>query len=458
MIAGYRKSLAVVAVALFFTNVSNYTQQFGVIPLAWIGLFAGLCVPVAVHGLFTGRVPIRPLAWWGSGYLLVSVLWFYRSPQDAFAYEEVQLRVLSVIFLVLSLIVFSDASAQRVGRVAIAAATMLAVGFNLYELFNPQTFSDIVGRAAGLYGNSNQSAAALVLGLILGYAVVPGWLRGTFVAATAIGIIPTFSRSGILAWLLVVAFFTLRAGFGVAQMRRVVVLAALVVGLLVSPVWGDIERELYERGTLNLNVLDRLAFFGGGEASDASTSERKAVATKAWSMVGEEPFRGHGTGASVRIDGFEVGTHNVYLAMMVDHGFLAGIAVIPLLLLATMWGATRRTLALTIPFAAFIAMWSLFSHNVLEERYILLSIGLTASVVAVAARSAAAEAGSWERECPSEPSAARSEDGTTLIAGDGRRPPHPRPLSPRRGEIDGRRPLSPRVGETDAGTLAPGRT
>lgn len=383
MIAGYREVLAVVAVAVFFTNVSNYTERFGVIPLAWIGLYAGMCVPVVIHGLFTSRVPIRPLVWWGGGYLLISLVWFYRSPQDAFAYEEVQMRVLAVVFLVLSLIVFGDASAQRAGRVAIAFATMLAVGLNLYELLNPQTFSTVVGRAAGLYGNANQSAAALVLGLILGYAVVPGWLRTPFVAATAIGILPTFSRSGILAWLLVVAFFTLRAGLSLAQLRRVVALAALVVGILVSPLWGNIEQELYERGTLNLNVLERLAFFGGGEATDASTDERKAIAGKAWELVGEEPFRGHGTGAALRIEGFEVGTHNMYLAMMVDHGFLVGIAVIPLLLLATMWGANRRTLDLTIPFAAFIAMWCLFSHNVLEERYILLAMGLTASVVAL---------------------------------------------------------------------------
>jgi len=429
VIAGYRTLLAVVAVALFFTNVSNYTERFGVIPLAWIGLYAGLCVPVVVHGLFTSRVPIRPLVWWGGGFLLISLLSFYRSPQDAFAYEEVQLRVLSVIFLVLSLVVFGDAAAQRAGRVAVAAATMLAVGLNLYELFNPQTFSTVVGRAAGLYGNSNQSAAALVLGLILGYGVVPGWARAPFVMATAAGIVPTFSRSGILAWLLVVAFFMLRAGISLAQLRRVLAVAALVVGLLVSPLWGNIERELYERGTLNLNVLDRLAFFGSGEATDASTTERTAVATQAWALVGEDPLLGHGTGAALRIEGFEVGTHNMYLAMMVDHGFLVGIAVIPLLLLATLWGATRRTMDLTIPFAAFIAMWSLFSHNVLEERYILLAVGLTASVVAVAARSASAVAGREER-------GARDEDDGPLALGNGRRPPHLQPLSPRRGELD----------------------
>jgi len=383
MIGSYRTLLAVIAVALFFTNLSSYTEQFGVIPLAWIGLYAGMCVPVVLHGLFTSQVPIRPLVWWGGSYVLVSLLWFYRSPQDAFAYDEVRLRVLSMIFLVLSLVVFGDAAAQRAGRVAIALATMLAVGLNVYELFNSQTFSTVVGRSAGLFGDSNQSAAALVLGLILAYAVVPGWARMPFVAATAVGIIPTFSRSGILAWLLVVAFIMLRAGLGVAQLRRVAAVTALVVGLLVSPLWGNIEQELVERRTLNMNVLGRLAFFSGGSARDGSANERKAVAAKAWEMVGEEPLRGHGTAAALRLDGFEVGTHNMYLAMMVDHGFLIGIAMIPLFLLATMWRANRRSLDLTMPFAGFITMWSSFSHNVLEERYILLSVGLTASVVAV---------------------------------------------------------------------------
>lgn len=386
MIAGYRRVLAVLAVAIFSTNVSNYTERYGLIPLVWIAVFAGLCVPLVLNGLFRGTIPLRPLVWWGALYVLVSLLWFYRSPQDAFAYGEVRLRVLSVLFIVLSLIAFSDATAQRTGRAAVAWATMLGVGLNVYELFNPGTFSTVVGRSAGLFGDSNQSAAALVLGLILAYGVVPGRLRLPFVALTAVGVFTTFSRAGILGWLLVVAFLMLRAGVSVAQIRRVVALSAIVAVLLVSPLFGTVERELTQRGTLNADVLNRINFLEGNGSADSSTTERNAVAAKAWALVGEEPVGGHGTGASLRIPGFAVGTHNTYLALMVDHGFVVGILLIPLLLLATLWGATGRTAELAIPLGGFIALWSAFSHTVLEDRYLLLAVGLTASVVALERR------------------------------------------------------------------------
>ena len=378
----YRTLLPVLAVGIFFTNLSNYTERFGLIGLVWIAIYVGLCIPVVVQGVSAGSVSLPPLVWWAGLYVLMSVLWFYRSPQDAFAYDELRLRVLSALFLAVSLIAFADASAQRAGRIAIAVATIVAVALNLYELFNPQTFSTVVGRAAGLYGDSNQSAAALVLGLILGYGIVPAWARVPFVMATAVGIIPTFSRSGILAWLLVVAFFMLRAGLGVAQLRRVALLTVVVVGTLVSPLWGSVEQALYKRGALNADVLNRINFFSGKASSDASAVERNAVAAKAWELVGEAPLRGHGTGAALRIDGFEVGTHNMYLALMVDHGFAVGIAIIPLLLLATLWGAGRHTVGLTIPLAGFIALLCLFSHTVLEDRYVLVTISLMASAVA----------------------------------------------------------------------------
>jgi len=382
-IAGHRRLLAVLAVAIFFTNLSNYTERFGLIGLVWIAVYAGLCVPVIVHGLVAGSVSLRPLVWWSGLYVMVSVLWFYRSPQDAFAYDELRLRVLSAMFLVLSLIAFADGAAQRVGQIAIAAATVIGVGVNVYELFHPQTFSTVVGRSAGLHGDSNQSAGALVLGLILGHGVVPGWARIPFVMATAVGIIPTFSRSGILAWLLVVAFFMLRTRLSMARLRRVGLLAMVVVGVLVSPLWSNLERDLYERGALNADVLNRISFFSGGAKRDASAVERDAVAAKAWDLVGEQPLLGHGTGAALRLPGFEVGTHNMYLSMMVDHGLLLGLAVLPLMLLATLWGANRRTIDLTVPLGAFVAMWCFFSHTVLEDRYVLLTVGLMASVVAL---------------------------------------------------------------------------
>jgi ABC-type amino acid transport system permease subunit len=67
--------------------------------------------------------------------------------------------------------------------------------------------------------------------------------------------------------------------------------------------------------------------------------------------------------------------------MMVDHGIL-GLFVLPLLILAALWGLRPAQYDLALPFAMFLSMWGFFSHNVLEERYILVAVALVGSIVA----------------------------------------------------------------------------
>jgi O-antigen ligase len=242
------------------------------------------------------------------------------------------------------------------------------------------TFSKIPGRSSGLFENSNQSGAALMLGMILSYAVVPPRLRIPFIVVTGVGILTTFTRSAMLGWIIVVLFLAARNRIDVPALRRALVVALVVVGFVFSPYWGHLQATLEERGSLNLSVIQRLAFFSTGLAGDESASDRKRVAVTAWRMFEARPLAGYGTGASRNIPGFEISTHNVYLANMVDHG-IVGLFLLPSLLLATLWGANRRTFEVVGPFVLFMAMWGLFSHNVLEERYILFAVALVASLV-----------------------------------------------------------------------------
>jgi hypothetical protein len=67
--------------------------------------------------------------------------------------------------------------------------------------------------------------------------------------------------------------------------------------------------------------------------------------------------------------------------MLVDHGVI-GFFIIPFLLLSVLWGLNRKTIDLAAPWLIFMIMWGMFSHNVLEERYILLAVALMASMIA----------------------------------------------------------------------------
>lgn len=378
----YRTAVVFVSVMVFFTNFADYSHRFGLIALHWIILLCGVASPLAISGLRELRMRIPPLIIWAAGYLLVTIFWYFPSIQTGESFQDLQTRFLAMIVLGMMLFMLAQPREQHTARVAVALSVLLAVALNVYELFNPLTFSNIPGRSMGLYSNVNQSGAALMLGMIVAYGIVPSRLRMPFVALTAIGIITTFSRAAILGWILVVLYLALRSGLGVTQLRRIFILCIVVFGFLVSPLWGDMQRSLEERGTLTLDVVQRLNFItGNARTTDASTQERTTIARFAWRLFSEKPLTGFGTGQHRQLEGFAVSTHNVYLAQMVDHGIL-GLFVLPLMIVAALWGLRREDVDLALPFAMFLSLWGFFNHNVLEERYILVAVALIGAIVA----------------------------------------------------------------------------
>jgi O-antigen ligase len=400
----YRTICVVLTVAIFFSNFANYSERWGFIPLYWVEVLVALTAPLLAGSVFGQRLPIRPLMVWCAGFLLISIAWYFPSTQDAVAYQQVQTRILSVIFVFLVLFLLSRPAEQHLARVVVAFTVLLGVALNVYEVFHPLTFSKIPGRSSGLFENSNQSGCALVLGLILSYGVVPSRLRIPFVALAGIGIVTTFTRSAILGWMVVVCYFAVRSKLRVRQLRGLLVFGLVVGGFVFSPYWGELQHNLEARGVLDLSNLQRLAFFSHGTATDQSADDRRTIAELGWRYFEEKPLTGHGTGAFRNVPGSEQGTHNIYIAMMVDHGII-GLFIVPTLILAVVWGVNRTTLDIAGPFALFLMMWGFFSHNVLEERYILLAATLVACQVtsararrmATAPDRASVPAGAWAR-------------------------------------------------------------
>ena len=379
--SAYRKFLVIFAVGIFFTNIADFSIKYGLIPLVWIGLFAVVSAPAIMKGLTNSRIPIQPIIYWSAFYVAISILWYYHSPQDEFAFQEVQTRIVSVIFLVLALIVFNGTDMQRLAQKWIAGAVLLATALNIYELFNPMTFSTIPGRSSGLYNNVNQSGAALVLGLILSYHVIPDRFKMAFVGITCARRYPDLLPfghdrldDGRRLFLRASRFprpDPAARGPG-SRLRRRARLAALGrhPALARTARRSDPER-----------VRADPVFHRWQDVATTHRTNARPSPTRAWELFGERPVIGWGTGASRRIEGFDVGTHNIYLAMLVDHGVI-GFFIIPFLLLSVLWGLNRKTIDLAAPWLIFMIMWGMFSHNVLEERYILLAVALMASMVA----------------------------------------------------------------------------
>ena len=374
-----RSWVAVLAVIVLFTNLTYFipTLVSFVIPSLWIvGFVGGLLFIMARE-----RVRLHPVIWWSFGYLLLTVLWYSPlSPADNSS-AEIQRRILSVTVLGTMVLVFAERRTLRTTRYAVAAAIVFSSLINLFEVFQIGVFSTVYGRSAGLYGNSNQSGAALVLGLIIAQDVVsPRW-RGWLWLCTGAGVLTTFSRAAMVGFLGVLILTSLREGRRIRGTATFVIVCFAAIGFVMSPMWSSLQSTMEANNIGGHDAFGRLEAMLGGE-EDESITLREEVASLAWHSFLDHPVLGTGTGSAVSSPFDTLGPHNQYLALAVDHGIL-GLLAYPTLILMTVVGGGRNARLITIPFAFFALLWGFFSHNILEEPYFLVSFAIVAAVVGV---------------------------------------------------------------------------
>lgn len=370
----YPRVLAVAAALIFFTNLCLYIYSAEIVhfpPLYWIiglGLAASPLILSRHYLQILGR---SFLARWCYGYMLISGVWLIFQPSTSEkVLQELDTRLLSVLFMLILLCIFSRDDVQFWARGAVLGGVLLAVGFNVFELFSPMAFSEVMGRSAGLYINPNQSAAALILGMIMTVGLLPHRYRMLFVVIVGLGVFLTFSRSAMIGWVLTAAVFIKT---GQLNLRRSLLVGCAMLAIAFAATiwqWDKIQYRLEDLGVLNKNVLARIDWFNSPDASDMSTTERKEVAEFGWEMFSGSPVIGNGLGASVNW-AREKSSHNEYLNMMVDHGII-GVFFLPLLVLAIQWRARGEARQIGFSLALFVLYFGFFSHNILTERYMLM--------------------------------------------------------------------------------------
>ena len=380
----YRNLLAILAVAVFCTGWPNYQSEvypgFGQ-PKHWILGLSLLSLPL---WLFKPRFKQDflkvPLVAWCFGFAFVTMLWFLGSSQSEVAWREVRGRLSDILLMLSCLMIFASPGAVRSARWALVFAVLFGTALNIYEFFVPMTFSLVHGRSAGLFVNSNLSGEALVLGMILSVTVLPSFWRGPFLLLTGIGIFVTFSRAGIVAWLIAVSgllFFT--KGVRAKDVVWTVLLSLLVAGIVLLPKLDSILKTMDQTGVINKNTEERLAWLTNPSGvSDDSSWSRKQVAQQAWNKFADHPWIGGGTGTTY--ESFEISPHNQYLSYMVDHGVL-GATIVPLLLLTLLWGASGETRRVGLVFGATILWLSFFTHMMLSVEHSLVLFALLAAMV-----------------------------------------------------------------------------
>jgi hypothetical protein len=224
--------------------------------------------------------------------------------------------------------------------------------------------------------NANQAGAALVAGFALSVGVVaPRW-RSAYLVLVAIGVALTFSRAAILGLVLVTILLALR---GRSLSFRQLTTALIVIAGVSWITWLLVSTELQDRFHINRDMaLDRLFWIlDPSNRSDFSEWERIMLVERGWTQFLAHPFLGNGLG-STELWEVPSSTHNEYVALASDFGVL-GLFVLPAFVLAAL-GTRRVALTDAVVTGLFLLFWGFFSHNVLSELYLLLSISLIAAL------------------------------------------------------------------------------
>ena len=236
------------------------------------------------------------------------------------------------------------------------------MAMNFGDLFfeNPLNRAEGTGRVAGLYGDANNSAAALGTLLLLSLDFSKQSVRDlALLGLSLLAIVATQSRSGILFGGLIFLVYlvvprgtgtfsgTGRLGLGFSA------LLALSLGAVVGFQLADLDFDQIWR-------IRQLIFLDFEDTSTAGRLERTVYTTEKFL---EYFWTGRGLGASRFYGLFP---HNAFLEIGLEYG-IGGVLVFIGLILYTVIKAFRLGIRQNIGIAVIafqIAYYSMFSHNV----------------------------------------------------------------------------------------------
>jgi len=362
---------------LFLLNLDQfaYSAGLGPAPKYWSMAAFLITLLLFVPGFRPEQLLRKPVAWWALGYLLISVLWLGLADHVESAIAGLTKVITTCLFVGSALLAYPSVKAfSRSWAAMLWAALLLATFSIMQEYFNPTAYlfaeagQGIPGRAAGLYLNPNTAAQTLVM--ILACLMAHGSARANAIALliSMVGIFLTFSRGGMVAWLVLAVAAAVRGRLHRGLLLAVLGCAAIV--LLAGPQVLD-ELSVWVAPE-NRNSLNRLAWLlGQGDLGDSLSDERAFVAAFAWEQYLEAPVAGHGLGY-MWVWSSDTGAHNQSLRFMVEYGVL-GALIFPLFLLASMRSAAPGADRYWQWLVAGVAMLlSLFSHNLIEQAVFLM--------------------------------------------------------------------------------------
>lgn len=383
----YVSALTLCILGVAYLDLANYysivTDQAFLPKYAYFALGAGL-VPLVVARirLFLDYLN-HPLTWL---ILLLSLLnllnmLVYASNGNDAAFALTWTRIQYLVLAIMLGFAVVQARPLLIGTIVIAL-TIILTGLQVTDflipgmLVPPGTEGVVLGRAGSTLINANKAAESLILLALLSLPFLSSSWRIWLMLFIFSGILLSFSRAGLVMWLLVIIMglwvkvFPRRACWILLAFLSILVSAAVhLMGFLLSNADASGQDNLYTR----------LMFFSTLDVSDYSANERIAVSLYALDAFLDQPILGNGSGFTHLWDVADAAPHNQHLLMLAEYGLIGYLMFAGMLVLIFRGRGFFRTINLPqMIYPTFVAViaFSLFTHNMLDNLYWLLTFVL----------------------------------------------------------------------------------
>jgi O-antigen ligase len=261
----------------------------------------------------------------------------------------------------------------KVASTTIALTALVSTAINVFDFLVP-TFSEVLGRAAGFYGDPNISGNWIAMAMIVGLAAVPRRLRFAFMTICGVGVLVTFSRGAWLIWGIAFAFAYQQGHVGLRRRSKFNLRLNWIVGLVLgggflvlvfSGALGEVIGKSSLSAYLTDNTLSRLGISTGVLSGD-SFEVRETLIFRSLNEATTAPVFGHGFGyTSPWIER----PHNMYLLFLVEGGIIGAAIYVALMLMMWRFGDEQGSIV-----ALQFAVYSLFTHNNFEQPAMMIFI------------------------------------------------------------------------------------
>ncbi|MDB5763093.1 MAG: O-antigen ligase like rane protein [Herminiimonas sp.] len=379
-------ALSVVAIlGLVFLNIPNYVNAIngGVLPKYFYYLFFALLGPlVLLKPKSLVAYLVSPFAVWALVVVILNLIHYFSAPvgTDVVKLKATNELVFTRIFQVVmaagigfAVSTLRTESYSFIFRIlAVAIPFMLAVDFLTPGIFYlPGTEGSVPGRSAATFINPNIASESLLLAFLLACPLF-GRYRLPMLLLMGVGIVLTFTRSAIIAWMLLWIYLSLwrivpRTASGIVLFTMLAATPVLLAGF-ESYLGG--RHDIVDIG----NLQERLDFFLNANMNDYSAQERALVLQKGWDLFLSNPILGAGGGAT-RVWPLQASTHNQFVMLAAEYGVL-GIAVWAALGIILWKGKYFRDRHMQHAMCFLYIYMTFFTHNMFDMTYWLAAFAL----------------------------------------------------------------------------------